>query len=317
MAKHTYQLQVELMDGKSQIAGEFSVSDGINGENGAPGKNGDSITDLEVEPAVSTDEGNTYNMYYKVGTGERQFAGDFMAPRGEQGVAGKDGRPLYYKNGGSESSDVGINSYPISLQNLYPKSPTPIVGDVIIFSTNSATYIGTITQIQSSSIVATAQRRLSTSETTPTKYYIHHIELRIKTMLNRLTNKRQRAMITFNLINDVPLPLDTRDVDKLIEYLGTNGNVAQSNFVNISVEELYNNDEDSNITNDIILYPTAISTDTDNFYMIGVALKVYQTGQNGYLILNGSSYVPDGCLVFNKKDIDIRNDVVTSCQYPY
>lgn len=164
MATRTYQIQLELTNGQSQIAGNFSVTDGENGQ---------SITDLEIEPASSTDEGNTYNVYYKVGTGERQLAGDFMAPRGEQGKAGTNGkngspgaagRPVYYKTSGTALNDVGLSDYIVALNNLYPTTPTPVVGDTVILSTRKNTYIGSIKQIQSSGAVVIAKTQLNSEK---------------------------------------------------------------------------------------------------------------------------------------------------------
>lgn len=64
-------------------------------------------------------------------------------------------RPIYFKLNGMAMTDTGGigTSYTIAISNLTPSSPAPIIGDTIIFYTDTYTYIGTVTQVQASAIV--------------------------------------------------------------------------------------------------------------------------------------------------------------------
>ena len=68
--------------------------------------------------------------------------------------------PTYYKMNGDEVTDMGNDQmYPISIANLVPTSPVPEIGDVVVFSTKEATYIGTVTQKQTAGLMVTAKIR--------------------------------------------------------------------------------------------------------------------------------------------------------------
>lgn len=68
--------------------------------------------------------------------------------------------PTYYKMNGDEVADMGNDRmYPISIANLVPTSPVPEIGDVVVFSTKEATYIGTVTQKQTAGLMVTAKIR--------------------------------------------------------------------------------------------------------------------------------------------------------------
>lgn len=64
-------------------------------------------------------------------------------------------RPVYYKLNGTPVTDTGgIGAiYPIAISNLTPTTPTPIVGDTVVFYTSEATYIGSVTQAQTSAVM--------------------------------------------------------------------------------------------------------------------------------------------------------------------
>lgn len=68
--------------------------------------------------------------------------------------------PTYYKMNGDEVTDMGNDQiYPISIANLIPTSPVPEIGDVVVFGTKEATYIGTVTQKQTAGLMVTAKIR--------------------------------------------------------------------------------------------------------------------------------------------------------------
>ena len=83
-----------------------------------------------------------------------------QGPTGDTGPTGSSGRPVYSQIGDTNFTDMGITDYTIAFSNIFPSSPTPIVGDTVIFTTDSRTYIGTIKTVRTSAAVVTAKRRL-------------------------------------------------------------------------------------------------------------------------------------------------------------
>ncbi len=71
-------------------------------------------------------------------------------------------RPTYYKLAGDAMTDMGDPdaSYTLAKANLTPLDPEPQIGDVVIFNTDSAVYVGLITTVQSSAVVAQAKLQL-------------------------------------------------------------------------------------------------------------------------------------------------------------
>lgn len=65
-------------------------------------------------------------------------------------------RPTYFKLNGTPMTDTGGvgTKYTIATSNLTPSTPTPVVGDTVVFYTDSYTYIGSVTAVQASAIVA-------------------------------------------------------------------------------------------------------------------------------------------------------------------
>lgn len=85
-------------------------------------------------------------------TSVNQKTGDVTITASELGTA----RPVYYKLNGGAMTDVGGigKSYTLEKSNLTPLDPQPIVGDTVVFNTNTKVYIGTITTAQTSAVVA-------------------------------------------------------------------------------------------------------------------------------------------------------------------
>ena len=85
-------------------------------------------------------------------TSVNQKTGNVTITASELGTA----RPVYYKLNGGAMTDVGGigKSYTLAKSNLTPLDPQPIVGDTVVFNTNTKVYIGTITTAQTSAVVA-------------------------------------------------------------------------------------------------------------------------------------------------------------------
>lgn len=85
-------------------------------------------------------------------TSVNQKTGDVTITASELGTA----RPVYYKLNGGAMTDVGGigKSYTLAKSNLTPLDPQPIVGDTVVFNTNTKVYIGTITTAQTAAVVA-------------------------------------------------------------------------------------------------------------------------------------------------------------------
>ena len=75
-------------------------------------------------------------------------------------------RPVYFKLNGAVMQDTGgvDTDYMVAISNLTPSYPTPIVGDVVIFSTNENVYIGTVKQTQSAGLTVTAKLKIENLE---------------------------------------------------------------------------------------------------------------------------------------------------------
>lgn len=67
--------------------------------------------------------------------------------------------PTYYKMNGDVLNDTGNEQeYIVSVTNLTPATPVPVIGDVVVFPTSNSTYIGTVTQKQNeSALIVTAK----------------------------------------------------------------------------------------------------------------------------------------------------------------
>lgn len=57
-------------------------------------------------------------------------------------------------------SDNGLTSYLIPLSDISPISPAPIVGSVIFFQTDTSSYIGVVSELQSSAVSVVAKQKL-------------------------------------------------------------------------------------------------------------------------------------------------------------
>ena len=80
---------------------------------------------------------------------------------GAKGDTGDPGRPVYSKIGGTNLTDIGLKDYTVAFSNMTPTTPTPKVGDTVIFTTSVSTYVGTIKTVQTSAAVVTAKARLN------------------------------------------------------------------------------------------------------------------------------------------------------------
>lgn len=71
-------------------------------------------------------------------------------------------RPTYYKLQGDLMTDTGgvDTDYTVAISNLTPQSPTPIIGDVVIFSTSDNVYIGTVKEKQELAVLVTAKLKI-------------------------------------------------------------------------------------------------------------------------------------------------------------
>ena len=65
--------------------------DGKDGADGLPGADGKSVTDIKLDTTSSTDEGNSYELKYKIGEDGYKSAGVIIAKRGPQGPRGETG----------------------------------------------------------------------------------------------------------------------------------------------------------------------------------------------------------------------------------
>ena len=72
-------------------------------------------------------------------------------------------RPTYYKLKGNGLTDFGVDhSYIVAYTNLTPAEPRPKIGDVIIFYTDSATYLGEVSQVDVNGAIVDAKVKLGT-----------------------------------------------------------------------------------------------------------------------------------------------------------
>lgn len=64
-------------------------------------------------------------------------------------------RPVYYKLAGDVMTDTGgmNQTYTVAITNLTPQTPTPVVGDTVVFNTSESVYIGTVTQAQNAAVL--------------------------------------------------------------------------------------------------------------------------------------------------------------------
>lgn len=64
-------------------------------------------------------------------------------------------RPVYFKLNGASLTDVGGigEKYTVAISNLTPITPKPEIGDTVMFATDSATYVGQITEAQEAAVI--------------------------------------------------------------------------------------------------------------------------------------------------------------------
>lgn len=103
---------------------------------------------------------------------------------GSVGAQGPTGRPCYSVVDKS-LSDNGLTTYLIARSNLFPTNQVPIVGDFIIFNTNSNTYVGNITQVQDAAVSVSAKASIKgptgavgpTGPQGPSSFYLHNVAI--------------------------------------------------------------------------------------------------------------------------------------------
>ena len=150
---------------------------GLQGEPGPAGAQGP-IGKTPVLTVTATTDGTSSSTpkvnVTKTGTDEKPtLAFAFTGLKGPAGASGKDGangangkdgavgRPVYSKIGGTNLTDLGLTDYTVAFSNMTPSAPTPIVGDTVVFTTSTCTYIGQIKTVQASAAIVTAKSRLN------------------------------------------------------------------------------------------------------------------------------------------------------------
>ena len=71
-------------------------------------------------------------------------------------------RPIYFKLNGDLMQDTGgvDTDYTLAISNLTPQSPTPVVGDIVVFRTSDYAYVGTVKAAQSAGIIVTVKLQI-------------------------------------------------------------------------------------------------------------------------------------------------------------
>lgn len=66
----------------------------------------------------------------------------------------------YIATSESKFSDMGLTTYLIPLSDITPVSPAPVVGSVVFFQTDTSSYIGVVSDVQSSAVSVVAKQKL-------------------------------------------------------------------------------------------------------------------------------------------------------------
>ena len=126
----------------------FQGATGASGEKGRDGLNGVSVTELSVTEEETSDTGNNYNLYYRLGDGSLLLAGSIFVKNGETGpkgdtgatgatgATGQKGEKGEKGDKGDSGNDFTINGYVSSTGSL-PELSEKDVGTAYLVGTST------------------------------------------------------------------------------------------------------------------------------------------------------------------------------------